>query len=274
MGARIVAAVLLLGIPLVTHAAELVDRPRWGVHLGLEDFSWSEEDAAGDEILTEDGARLTGAVTFDNLLRGSEGPIYALEVRGYWGEVGHDGETIENKVPLTTDVEYTGTRGEARLGYRFGPYWGGYGLDGLVALGGEYWLRDIKDSYTDGGSPVAGYTEKYMLPYAKVGVGVADLTYKEWFGRLEVGAQYPLQVDEAIDDLDLELHPDPQPSLYAAYEITKAIQNGRQLGLTVYYDSYRFDPSPAKDSGDSRYYQPKSDMDVIGLRIGYFWQAL
>ena len=93
------------------------------------------------------------------------------------------------------------------------------------------------------------------------------------FGRLEVGAQIPFQVNENIDAFDVELHPDPEPTPYAAYEITKAIQHGRQLGLTFYYDAYRFDPSPSKRVRGipNPIHQPKSDMDVIGLRVGLFW---
>ncbi|MFB6260199.1 MAG: hypothetical protein ABEJ96_04985, partial [Thiohalorhabdaceae bacterium] len=160
-----------------------------------------------------------------------EGPVYALEARGYVGEVNYDGET-QTGTPLKTEVAYLGGLGEARVGYRFVADWANYGFDTMAGLGGEYWSRDIQDGSTASGQSVS--------------------------------------VDEELDTFNAELSPDPNPSFYASYEVSRATAGGRQAGVTLYYDSYRFDQSPVASSSIGPILQPESDMDVIGLRFGVF----
>jgi len=277
MTSRILWAFLLGSAPALAAGAEGATAgpsgPRIGIHLGLENFNWSEQDPSQSrELLEEEGPRFAGAITLDNFLKPTEGPVYALEARGYVGEVNYDGET-QTGTPLKTDVNYSGVMGEARVGYRFAPAWAQYGFDVLAGLGGEFWSRDIQDSSISQNNQVVhvdGYEEEYTLAYTKFGFGIADQTFEEWFGRLEAGLRYPLEVEEQVEAYNLELSPDPNPGFYASYELSKTIPGGQQVGVTVYYDSYRFDPSPKVPLGNRLVWQPESDMDVIGLRFGVF----
>ncbi|MEF8793551.1 hypothetical protein [Thiohalorhabdus sp.] len=274
MTSRKLWAILLGSAPTLAAGAEgdapEPSSPRLGFHLGLEAFTWSEQASnPSREILEEEGPRFTGAVTFDNYLRSAEGPVYALEARGYAGEMDYDGET-QGGVPLRTEVSYKGALGEGQVGYRFLPDWARYSFDAMAGLGGEYWSRDIQDGFAANGTPVQGVEEQYTVVYAKAGLGVADLTFEEWYGRLEAGVRYPLDVHEEIDAFNAELSPNPEPNFYAAYELSKVTSTGTQVGVTLYYDSYRFDPSPVSSSSIGAILQPESDMDVIGLRLGVF----
>ncbi|HKJ70428.1 MAG TPA: hypothetical protein VKA55_01560 [Gammaproteobacteria bacterium] len=271
---RTLSFVLAASLPVAAGAAEPAPQPnspRLGLHLGVEHFKWKESDPnqPSRELLEESGPRLAGTVTFDNFLKPDEGLVYALKGRLYYGEVDYDGET-QAGVPLRTDVEYAGTLAEGRAGYRFPLTWAGMGLDVLGGLGGEYWSRDIHDGYDANGNKAQGYQEEYTVAYARAGLALADLSYAEWFGRLEAGARYPLDVQERIDDFDADLSPGSKISLYASYEISRTTAAGHQVGVTFYYDSYRFKESPSASSSLGLVRQPKSDMDVFGLRLGWF----
>lgn len=272
MSARLLlaAAVSLASSPLA--AAEPADSgPRFGIQLGVEELNWTEEDPnqASRQLLEENGPRLAANLSLDNFTRPAEGVVYALEVRGYYGEVDYDGET-QAGVPLRTEVLYTGGLAEGRIGYRFPVIWGGYGLDILAGLGGEYWTRDIQDATDANGTQVAGYEEEYTVSYAKAGLALAELSGRRWYGRLEVGARYPLTIDERIEAFNADLSPGSNISAYAAYEVSKRTDGGNWAGLTIYYESYRFSESPVENTAGGPILQPESDMDVVGLRFGIF----
>jgi hypothetical protein len=266
--ATFVAVCAVAPFPAVAEGGPDSSGPRVGIHLGVEEFRWSESDSNGDKLLDEKGPRYSAAFTLDNFLKQAEGPIYAVAARGYAGTVDYDGETNAG-VEVKTEVNYQGGAAEARVGYRFLMPWADYSIDLLAGLGGEYWSRDIEDAYDANGNRARGYTEEYTVTYTKAGVGFADLTYREWYGRLETGMRYPMNVDERIDDLDADLSPDGSVSFYAAYEVSKATGFG-QLGLTFYYEGYRFDESPVASSNIGLVRQPESKMDVFGIRFGVF----
>jgi len=245
--------------------------PRLGFHLGAEAFQWDETDPdqPSRKIVEEDGARFNATATFDNFMRVGEGPIYEVKGRGYYGEVDYDGET-QAGVPAKSEVDYWGGLVEGRIGYRFPLRWAGVSVDGLGGLGGEFWSRDIKDTFDQNGNPVRGVREEYKVFYGKLGVGLADHHSQEWFGRLEAGVKLPFSVEEDVPTVNADLSPDGDVSFYAQYEISKAIGGGKRLGLTVFYDSYRFDESPLASSSIGLVRQPESDMDILGLRVGLF----
>jgi len=272
MSARLLlaAAISFAYSPLAT--AEPADPgPRFGVQVGVEELNWTEEDPnqPSRQLLEENGPRLAANLSLDNFTKPTEGVVYALEVRGYYGEVDYDGET-SGGVPLRTEVIYNGGLAECRIGYRLPVIWGGYGLDVLGGLGGEFWTRDIQDATDSTGSRVQGYEEEYTVSYAKAGLALADLAGGQWYGRMEIGARYPLTIDERIEAFNADLSPGSNISAYAAYEVSKRTDGGNWAGLTIYYESYRFSESPAASSNIGPVLQPASDMDVVGLRFGLF----
>lgn len=271
---KLLAIACLTALPGFVAAAEApggIYGPRFGLQIGVEDFTWTEKDPAqpARELLEENGPRFTAVLSLDNFADPEMGLVYGFKARGYYGSVDYDGET-NSGVDLRTEVDYAGGLGELSLGYRHIPDWAGYGFDVLGGLGGEYWSRDIQDGLDANGNPARGYEEVYTVAYAKAGLGVADLTHAEWFGRLEAGVRYPLEVDERIDEFDADLSPGSSVSFYAEYELSKRTAGGNQVGVTLYYEGYRFEESPPASSSIGNVVQPESNMDLFGIRFGVF----
>ena len=258
------------GGPNLAEAASRDAGPRLGLHLGLEHFRWEERDDSG-KLLDETGPRARAAITLDNFLRPGEGAVYRLEVQGYYGRVDYDGQT-QTGTPLKTDVDYAGGLAEGRIGYRFEIIRGTYGLDLLGGVGFETWERDIREGLLPDGTTVQGYREEYRIGYARFGLGLADLAGPDWFGRLELGARYPLKVEEEISDpINADLNPAREVSLYVSYEVARTPESGPSIGVTFYYDSFRLKESPVGSSDIGPVLQPDSDMDVVGIRLGVFF---
>ncbi|MFA9462073.1 hypothetical protein [Thiohalorhabdus methylotrophus] len=246
--------------------------PRLGIHIGLESFRWVEEDPANTSrnLLVERGERIAGSLSWDNLAREGEGQIHRLLGRAYHQEVVYDGETQDGR-PVETETEYTGALVEGRIGQRLAVSGAPLGLDVLGGVGLEVWNRWIKDTRIDDGAVVSGYEETYGVLYLKGGLGVAELSAGAWFGRAEVGIKYPLEIREEIRELDASLRPEERTSLYAVAEIAHTVIQGRDLGVTLYYESYRFGLSPTTSSTIGPVRQPESDMDVLGVQVGLFF---
>lgn len=265
---------LLAGLGVAWSGPALGVNPeqRLGLHLGSEDFRWKEKDpeTPSRTLLVEEGNRISGSISMDSLTVKREGLVYAVLLRAYNGKVDYDGETQEGE-PLETKTGYSGTMLEGRLGHRFLVADGRIGIDALGGLGYETWVRDINGARLPDGGWVSGYEEEYQAIYLKSGMGVALVASKNWFTRLEAGIKFPLEVQEEIPALDATLYPGETPSLYAETEVTRTSIFGQDVGLTFYYESYRFDLSPRARSSQGLARQPESYMDVLGLQLGAYF---
>ena len=137
-------------------------------------------------------------------------------------------------------------------------------LNLVAGLGVDYWQRTL---------PFTSQREDWTVLYARLGLETA-----RWHGLFAgAGIKYPLQTDEDAHFMDAGfdqnpmLHPGRELSLYADI----GFRVSRRWQLTGYYDSYRFAQSPMVPltSGSSAFiaYQPRSSMDVLGLRLEYFF---
>lgn len=276
---RPVWAVFALGLGWSTvQAAPDPSSVRTGLHLGLEHFRWEELGAspANRQLLEETGPRVTAAVTVDNLERISEGGLFAFKLRGSYGQVDYDGET-QDGVPLQTESEYLAAGAEARTGFRFPLRWSSLAIDPMVGAGVDWWSRDIQGGTDEIGRRVGGLEETYRVIYAKAGLGLTELNHDEWTGRLEAGGKYPLDIHEEVSAYSASLEPGRDVSLYAQYQVTRTTETAK-YALTVYYETYRFESSPLVQTGkdldgdgnNDIIRQPQSDMDRIGVRLGWF----
>jgi hypothetical protein len=91
---------------------------------------------------------------------------------------------------------------------------------------------------------------------------------------MEVGVKIPVSTTNYIDDRDvtyseLSLHPKNKPSLFAE----AGLKAGR-FRVSAFYDTMRFKQSDTVYQYDSSlgayigYWQPRSESDMIGLRVG------
>jgi hypothetical protein len=70
-------------------------------------------------------------------------------------------------VPLRGDTGYLGLRGE--YDYLFEPSWWS-NTNIFLGIGARFWVRDLKDSYTDEGDLVSGYLESWWTIYPYLGL--------------------------------------------------------------------------------------------------------
>lgn len=234
---------------------------------GIENFRWQEFDDKGQRLLTEQGGRLVMGAALSNAERRSSGLRYGIDVRGYFGQVDYDGQDSQ-RVYTSTDSNYRGARAELGGGYRWQSVHDSVPVvDLLLALGADAWRRDIDDSINANGFPISGLREDYVIYYGKVGVGAQwpRAAYSSYF---QLGLKRPLSTTEKVDVFDVTLSPGKQWSAYAAYTL-KVGGKGSRPYISIYYDSYRFSKSSPKPVGSGIVWQPESNMDVMGVILGY-----
>lgn len=273
------AGVLLFGLGTSARAAD-DSTYAWSLRGGLEYFRWQELDQGGSQLVQEKGPRLGLTVGFDNLTRRSPGVLLGAEGRLYGGEVDYDGETVETGQPVNSETRYLGGRLEALVGSRLSAALGArVDLDLVATLGGEWWLRSIRDSRLSNGTRVSGYDEYYTVVYAKLGLGpVWQLEGRQI--RLRGGIKYPVYTKEVVDtssigfEDDAELEPEPRVAAYASLTTDLSERPSGTLFLNGFYEGYRFGDSDPdvirrRDGVLVSVYQPRIRSDVFGLELGW-----
>ncbi len=253
-----------------------------GLDVGAERFIWQEYDRQGKRLLKESGPRATVAGTVDTLTQPDRNVVYSGQAKVYFGKVYYDGQT-QAGVPITSDVYYDGVIAEVLAGYRLSE---APGINLLLGLGADKWSREIKDTQTANGAPVAGYTERYTIFYSKLGIHFFSAS-GHWRNYFQVGGKYPFYTREKLAasdtgyDNDVTLSPGKRISGFVTWKTEFTRNDQAKVNISLYYDSFRFSDSasePVTVNGASPrlngtpyccIYQPKSNMDVIGVQLGY-----
>jgi len=254
-----------------TATAQADETNQANVQFGVQSFRWREFDDNGGRLLQEKGARFSIGAAFDNYRREDSGTLYGINGKIYLGSVNYDGQT-QSGIPSTADVSYVGLNIEAQGGYRFGRR---VGLDVFGALGVDEWLRSIQDGRTATGTVAYGYDEYYTILYGKAGLGFFQ-HLDGWRYLLQGGVKMPLSTSERVDlGSGVDLQPGLKPSAFANIQFDFGSGRHDRFGVALYYDSYRFSESDPEllTSGGSTYLvvQPRSHMDVYGLRLSYYF---
>ena len=264
-------SMVLLSVLGLSAVAQAADSPQTSVQFGAQSFRWREFGDTGERLLEENGARFSIGAAFDNFRREGSGVLYSVNGKIYLGSVDYDGQT-QSGTPATTDVSYFGLNIEAQGGYRFGQR---IGLDVFGALGIDEWLRSIRDGRTTTGSVAYGYDEYYTILYGKAGLGFFQML-NGWRYMLQGGVKMPLYTSEFVDLGDgVDLQPGRKPSAFANLQFDFGSGRQDRFGVALYYDSYRFsesDPELLTYGGSTvLVVQPRSHMDVYGLRLSYYF---
>jgi len=232
--------------------------------LGVESFVWKEYDSDGSQLLKESGPRYV--LTYQYKSERAESISYEFFADFYFGDVDYDGQT-QTAIPVTSTTQYTGLRAEVLVDYHF--------LEGassslafIGGLGGDGWSRDLKDTTTSSGAPVSGYTENYLMIYGKLGLSL-QFGSPEWRQNIKVGARRPIYTEETIDEFFVTLNPKPTTTLFAGWDQRWTMSQDTTMGLSIYYEHTRFDPSDVELSAIGYVYQPESDMQVVGAKLLY-----
>lgn len=263
------AAVLALAAPVPSFSAgqknmaNELDTTLW---VGVENFRWQEFDNQGLRLLTEQGPRLSVGLALGNRLNKQHGWLYELQAQGYTGEVDYDGQD-SNGIYTNSDSSYQGWRVELVTGYRKSSRDETLTGDLLLGVGATAWQRDIANSINANGQPVGGLVEDYLVYYGRAGIGVG---WPHHLGEnyLQIGAKRPFSIDEDVDVFGVTLSPGKKWSAYASYEFR--FSHGTNTALVrFYYDSFRFGKSDRKIVGTIAVWQPESNLDTLGISLGY-----
>ena len=244
---------------------------RFSLELGAEHFRWQEFDDQGIRLLSEHGLRYAADAALHNFTRVDTGPLFMVTLRGYGGSVDYDGQDTSRRFVGTRTV-YGGYGAEAAGGYRIVRASAPLSFDLTAGLGMDRWERSIRGGINAAGLAVAGFVEDYTITYARLGVALGHAGALH--GRLNVGFRLPLRnvEDVVIGGEDIELRPGKQGTAYAAYRLSLLPHaSGEPFGayLRFSYDSYRFARSPSRVAGSLAVWQPESDMDVLGIALGF-----
>jgi len=267
----IIASAVFLSLLGLSAIAKAADANQASVQFGPQSFHWREFGDTGGRLLQEQGARFSVGAAFDNFRREDAGVLYSVNGKLYLGSIDYDGQT-QSGTPATTDVSYFGLNIELQGGYRIGRR---IGLDVFGALGFDDWIRSIADGRAANGTTVYGYEEYYTILYGKAGLGFFQ-RLDGWRYFLQGGVKMPLSTSEHVDlGSGVDLQPGLKPSAFANFQFDFGSGRHNRFGAALYYDSYRFsksDPELLTEGGITyQVWQPRSHMDVYGLRLSYYF---
>ena len=229
----------------------------WSVGAGFESFRWKESTAPA---VKESGLRWALDLTWQQSKEAGLSSAYNLKL--YTGNVDYTGAFIGSGIPVSGETHYRGLTNEIQALYRMPQNL----VDVVLAAGWDHWNREL----------VPQQEETWNVLYARLGVNVNALTRQGMFGS--IGVKYPIWTREnahltaAGFNQNPRLRPGKSVSLYASagYRVNPA------WDVIAYYDSYRFKESNhvAVTGGGFLFdvFQPKSQQDVIGMKIQYNFQ--
>lgn len=247
------AALLVLGA-----AASPLASAEWSVSGDFERFRWKEHISPS---VTETGPIFGLGMHWSQ--DRPQGWGFRYHGRLYFGSVDYRGSELFSGQPLNGTTDYSGFTNEGQMAYRVPGSPSGAEL--VAGLGYDYWNRQL----------TSFQSEEYRVLYLRLGGGFDAGSTVSWYGA--AGVKLPLWTDEDAHFPDLGFDPNPhlrpkrEPSLYAevGYRFTP------RWRLGAYYDSYRFGESDGVDVIERgtgtpfRFFQPKSSVDMVGLRLRY-----
>jgi hypothetical protein len=254
---------VILGVALLYSGSIVPPEAEAGesnVYLAVDSFTWKEFGDDGSRLLKESGTLFGVGFTYMKEFNNHVTLKPTAEIFG--GTVDYDGHT-QSGIPATSTVDYFGVKLEGELGRRYRSTQSFF-VEPFGGLGFRAWLRDINNGTTATGSTAYGYTEDWITLHARLGVrGGVDFSRASQFFA-EAGVKLPLYNENTLSDgSDVTLKPGKQASLFAE----TGIKIKRFKG-SLFYDSLRFSKSPIVASGAFLYWQPKSTMDMYGIKLG------
>jgi hypothetical protein len=235
------------------------------IYLAIDSFTWKEFDEDGSRLLKETGP-LVG-FGFAYWRESDDHFILMPSAEVFGGQVDYDGQT-QTGIPVSTDVGYFGMNFKFDIGRRFRPAQGFY-LEPFGGLGYRFWFRDIRDSTTSTGTPVSGYTEGWSVWNARLGLRGGKEFSETSRLFVEAGMKLPLYNENTAYLSNVGLGSDVtfNPGKMVSYFAEAGVKINRFKG-SLFYDGLRFSKSNTVQSGIYLYWQPKSMMDIYGLKLG------
>ncbi len=162
---------------------------------------------------------------------------------------------------VNTHTAYVGSRYEVSGGLRIGD--GRTSIEPFVGLGYRWWLRDVRSN-----GQVTGYPERYWTIYGRYGL--------RWMAH--VGEHAMLHATASLDPL---LSAREEVDFSGISGETLRLRNGKRTGWTLeagvggetvevamFWRATRFGASNIVPCSLGGCYQPQSDQNLIGVKVG------
>jgi hypothetical protein len=227
---------------------------QWSVDAAVERFDWREYTSPIQ--VRETGPRFAGGVGFSQPRK--SGPLLAYRGRVYFGNVDYNGSFLfDTAQPAQGVSTYLGTAQAGELRYRWPAM-----LDAVAGLDYETWRRRLS----------ASQSEEYRLLSLRLGAERLPGAASPWTASggirflLGTGEIATTPIGNAVYRLSLSPGRGTSPFMSLGRRV------GPRVILVGYWDSVRLGPSnqvAIGGSGTLMAYQPKSDMNLLGLRVVY-----
>lgn len=229
-------------------------------------FEW-QEFVHHDRFLKETGPRFGIGLNHDVQFY-NDHLIFKPRIEIIGGRVDYEGST-QSHIPLESDTDYYDGKVGFDLGWRYTSL-KKYSIEPFVGAGLRGWYRKIHDAAaSDKITQAKGYPEEWRSAYFRVGLR-GDLALAEkTLLFVEVGSTFPVynqnkaRFDESDLGPDVTFTPGNQPSWFAEAGVQYT-----PFRAGIYYDSLRFSKSDNEHSRGTIYYQPRTEADMYGIRVG------
>ncbi len=235
-------------------------------------FTWKESGSSGERIVKESGViyGLQGGVKGIPLYRvGRQSLLLSGDLLIYGGVVGYDGRQNLTNLPVSTDVDYVGSRLRIDAGWAM-PVHGSI-LEPFGGVTYRFWLRNLHSSSAVDGSgnrvPVSGTTEYWNDISGRMGVRWFDFSLAPgWKLFAEGGAQYPFYVSNTVDTGYGSATLEPRGGMTPFGEVGLSI---KRLRFALTYEEQRYNRSSTLVVGPYFVHQPESVGEYFGFSVGY-----
>ena len=260
-----IVTLLILTSALSAYSAELATfkKPNqiFRVYGHADYFEWKEYDNDDDQLLKESGP-LFGFGGSANIR-----VLTYMKVKGnidlFGGQVDYDGAiqyADGHTEPHKSHTTYYGGEGNATVGLLIpmgnrvdgGPYGG---------IGARLWQRQLAGEY--------GYDEDWTTVYGQAGFDIIVYATPRFNLFADASLRYPFYNNVRYDMSnvngpdDLEAEPGKEMTLYAETGFSYAL-----FTMSIFYEPLRFKKSDEEHRGYMRYWQPKSEASIVGLKAG------
>ncbi len=238
------------------------------IYAFVQAFSWEEFNDSESRLLKESGPQYGagGDIKF-HLLEGAAGAMTLSDRLELFGsEVDYKGQ-LQNGTPYNTTVDYFGVQNRLDLGWAI-PY-RNMTVEPFTGVSYRWWQRHLQGA--------GGYTEEWYSMAALLGMRSQYQLGKEAQFFAMGAAKYPFSNKNSIDNYpgvgEIRLSPGSEWSALAEGGIRY-----KRLFASIYYENFifpasrrvtRYDAFRSPTPGPSDFLQPRSESEIVGLRVGW-----
>jgi hypothetical protein len=231
--------------PTVAHA-------QFHVEMDLQAFRWREHT---DPIqVKESGPRVAFGAGY--ALPVTSGPLFTVFGRFYTGSVDYNGALLSSpSTPATGTTKYMGGTEGVGLRYRWPS-----SIDGVLGLEFDQWRRELTPDQR----------EFYRFTSIRLGVERQPTLMSPWIAggglRFLVSSNEEATFTDASGVTDVTLEPGLGTNAY----LQLGVRFTPHFTVLGYWDAMRLEESdPVPIGANTVVFQPKSDMDLFGVRLLY-----